>query len=159
MDLNLIFLLITSASFGAIIGKILDAFLLTKMSEKYERKKWLREVKLEAFAKLSEEILSLGLKQGNFNNPWKFKSLGSKAFLFIEDETLIDEIKEFIEAVAKLSMGDTGVTIDSSEEFKLKIANGKITGKKELKLGIAVEHLEKRAVSIVLKLREELKKA
>lgn len=107
---------------------------------------------------MSEEILSLGLKQGNFNNPWKFKSLGSKAFLFIEDETLIDEIKEFIEAVAKLSMGDTGVTIDSSEEFKLKIANGKITGK-ELKLGIAVEHLEKRAVSIVLKLREELKKA
>ena len=61
-------------------------------TDKNERRRWLRQSKLEAFSSLSEELLSLGLKEGYFDNPWRFKSLGSKAILLLEDKNLISEI-------------------------------------------------------------------
>jgi hypothetical protein len=66
---TLILAVIASAAFGAVLGKILDAFLLSRVNERVERKRWLRQGKFESFTNLSEEILALGLKKDIFDDP------------------------------------------------------------------------------------------
>lgn len=51
-SLAIIGTVIGSAAFGAVAGKLLDAFILMRISDKYERKKWLRQTKIEAFTQL-----------------------------------------------------------------------------------------------------------
>jgi hypothetical protein len=60
MEENLIFIgtVIGSASFGAITGKLIDIFLLSRINEKIEKTKWLRQEKLKVFSELSQEITS-----------------------------------------------------------------------------------------------------
>ena len=44
--------IVGSAAFGAVAGKLLEAYILTPIVDKYERKKWLRQTKIEAFTNL-----------------------------------------------------------------------------------------------------------
>ncbi|MHB2148092.1 hypothetical protein ACX8XP_03450 [Calditrichota bacterium LG25] len=46
---SFILAIIGSAAFGAVVGKFLDAFLLSNITERNEKKRWLRQTKLEAF--------------------------------------------------------------------------------------------------------------
>lgn len=87
--LSLIGMIIGSAAFGALLGKLLDAFLLSPKNAELDRKRWLRENKLEAFTQIIEEMLSLGLKKGFHNDPWKFKSLAAKAILLFGRVTVL----------------------------------------------------------------------
>ncbi|MBE0433495.1 hypothetical protein IBX73_08525 [candidate division WOR-3 bacterium] len=96
---TLILSVVGSAAFGAVVGKIVDAFLLSRVNERFERGKWLRQVKFEAFANLSEEILAWGIKSGVADNPWRFRALGAGAILLIEDKNLINEINGLISDV------------------------------------------------------------
>ncbi len=158
MDSNTFILaIIGSAAFGAVLGKILDAFLISKITEENEKKRWLRQAKLEAFSNLSEEILSLGFKKGYFDNPWKFKSLGSKTILLLDDEDLVNEISEFIKNISRLSQGDTQVESNIPDDFSIEIDDGLKAGKKEFEKGVAIEQLEKKAESIVLKLGKNIR--
>ncbi len=122
-----------------------------------KKKRWLRQTKLEAFSNLSEEILSLGLKKGYFEDPWRFKSLRSKAILLLDDRDLVNEISEFIHDIFMLSQGNTQVELNMPDDFNIETDNGRKAGKKELEKGIAVDHLEKKAESIVLKLGENIR--
>lgn len=51
-----------NAAFGAIATKVVDTFILSKVNNKIDQKRWIRQSKLEAYAKLSQEILSIDLK-------------------------------------------------------------------------------------------------
>ena len=58
---------ISAVGIGAVIAKLLDIFLLEKMSRESERVRWIRDHKLDAFSLVSKELLSLGLNQEDQN--------------------------------------------------------------------------------------------
>ncbi|MHB2148093.1 hypothetical protein ACX8XP_03455 [Calditrichota bacterium LG25] len=97
------------------------------------------------------------MKKGYFEDPWRFKSLSSKAILLLDDRDLVNEISEFIHDIFMLSQGNTQVELNMPDDFNIETDNGRKTGKKEFEKGIAVDHLEKKAESIVLKLGENIR--
>jgi hypothetical protein len=155
---TLILAVVSSAAFGAVLGKILDAFLLSHINEKIEKKRWLRETKFESFAKLSEEILALGLKERVFDDPWRFKGLGAKAVLLIEDQTLVNEINNFINDLSQMSAGITKVESNIPDDFVVELSDGKKLGKKHIEKGFLVSILEKKGDSIVEKLGIDIRR-
>ena len=47
-----------SALVGAVVTKIVDTLISSKINNKIEQNKWIRNTKLELFSKLTEDILS-----------------------------------------------------------------------------------------------------
>jgi hypothetical protein len=151
--------IIGSAAFGAIAGKLIEAFLLTPIVDKYERKKWLRQARIEAYSKLIEEILSLGLQSGVADNPWQFRAISSKAILLIEDNSLVKEIGNLITDIYKLTYDPSSiVTSNLPENFSIDLPGGEKATKKDLERGIAIDTIEKEALSLANKLGEELRR-
>ncbi len=96
ITLALVGTVIGSATFGAIVGKLLDAFLISKINQNIEKSKWLREMKLIEFSKLSQELSSLGFESETMEDEYKFYSVASKSLLLLNDKTLKKEIQDFI---------------------------------------------------------------
>lgn len=155
---TLVLTVIGSASFGAVAGKFLEAFVLSPITDKYEKRKWLRNSKIEAYTILSEEILSLGAKSFVHDDPWRFGSLAAKTIILLEDDELIKEINEFIQELYKINSG-TSKTVESNlpDDFSIKLPDGKIATKKHLERGIALDHMQKEALEITKKLAKDLK--
>lgn len=135
--------IVGSATFGAVIGKVMDAFLLAKINNAYEKKKWLRQAKLEAFTELSQELLSLGLKSEVFDDEWRFRALTARAMLLIENEkNLIEKIRSFISIL--------------TEENRKNRNIGDVAAMAEK--GLVLNDLNIRALEIVKSLKDELNK-
>ena len=158
---TLIVAIIGSAAFGAVAGKLLEAFVLAPKIHRYERKKWLRQTKIEAFSMLAEEILSLGTKKMVFDVPWRFRGLAAKAILLLEDNKLIQEINYFIEELYKINTCISKmVKANLPDDFSAEMPNGKRVTKKDekdIEKGIALDIMEKNALGIVKKLGENLR--
>jgi len=151
--------IVGSAAFGAIAGKLLEAYLLAPIADKYERKKWLRQTKIEAFTKLNEEMLSLGLRSGVSDDRWRFLSLASKTILLLEDNELIDEIQKFIDDLYQINTNlSSMVTSNLPDNFTVELPSGKIAAKEHIERGMAVDSMEKEAIKISKRLGEDLKK-
>lgn len=144
--------IIGSASFGAIVGKFLDAFLLSRVNYNFERKKLLRQNRIDAFTVLTEELLSLGINKDPFKNPWKFRAVCSKAILLIEDIELRKEINDFLYDVCLIGNGLSEIKTTLPDDFKIRLRNGKEASIKHVQIGFEVEVMEKRALEIVNKL-------
>jgi len=140
--------IIGSAAFGAVIGKFLDAFVLSRINDKYERKKWLRQIKIEAFTQLNEELLSLGVKGQLHDDPWRFRALAAKAILLLDDPILIKDIYNFIDELYKINSGLSVAVSNLPEEFSIELPSGAKATKKDLEGGFALNELEKQAISI-----------
>jgi len=139
---ELIVAIVGSATFGAIIGKAMDAFLLAKINNEYEKRKWLRQAKLEAFTDLSQEILSLGLKNGLYDDEWRFKALAAKTMLLIEDKSLVEKIDSFINILSEETLKDR----DTTDVVSM------------VERGLVLQGLKSEALSIVESLKTELNK-
>lgn len=94
--------LISAVGVGALITKLMDVLWLQKVVHQNEHKKWLREQRLEAYSELTEELLSLGKKQGTREDPFKGYALVAKTTLLVEDERLAIELEEFFTNVSNL---------------------------------------------------------
>jgi len=140
--------IIGSAAFGAVIGKFLDAFVLSRINDKYERKKWLRQIKIEAFTQLTEELLSLGVKGQLHDDPWRFRALAAKAILLLDDPILIKDIYNFIDELYKINSGLSVAVSNLPEEFSIELPSGAKATKKDLEKGFALNELEKQTISI-----------
>ena len=140
--------IIGSAAFGAVIGKFLDAFVLSRINDKYERKKWLRQIKIEAFTQLTEELLSLGVKGQLHDDPWRFRALAAKAILLLDDPILIKDIYNFIDELYKINSGLSVAVSNLPEEFSIELPSGAKATKKDLEMGFALNELEKQTISI-----------
>ena len=156
-SLTIIGTIIGSAAFGAVAGKLLDGFVLSRISDKYERKKWLRQIKIDAFTQLTEEMLSLGVKGQVHDDPWGFRALAAKAILLLDDQMLIKNIQIFIDQLYKLNTGLSVAISNLPEDFSVKLPSGSMATKKDLEKGIAINEMEKQAINIANALGKNLR--
>lgn len=156
--INIILIVSTSAAFATLIGRILDAFLLNRINDKYERIRWLRQTKFESFAKISEEILSLGFHSLVQDNLWKFRALSVQAILLIEDRQLKKDIDEIIEEINKIANGtSTLVKSNLPDDFYMELPDGTKLTKKNFEDGYAINIIEKKAFVILESLGKDLR--
>jgi len=107
--------LVGAFGLGAIIIKIMDALWINKIIENSEKKKWLRDNRLKCFSELSGYILSLGLKEDIYDNPFKLYAKIASSMLLINDERLVSEIDNFVVRLDKMHAGN----INEDEKHKL----------------------------------------
>lgn len=96
VSLSLLGQVAKTAAFGAIAGKVIDTLVLSKMNHKMDQKKWIRQAKLEAFTKLSQEILSIDETNFAIEEQRKMKEYATKAILLLDDKRLINKIDDYI---------------------------------------------------------------
>lgn len=156
-NLTIAVTVIGSASFGAVAGKLLDAFVLSHISDKYEKKKWLRQTKIEAFTKLTEEMLSLGIKGQLFDDPWQFRALAAKAILLLDDPKLIKDINIFIDELYKINTGLSAAVSNLPNDFSIELPSGTKATKKDFEKGFALNEMEKQAMHIAKELGDNLR--
>lgn len=150
--------IVGSAAFGAVAGKLLEAYILTPIVDKYERKKWLRQTKIEAFTKLIEEMLSLGLRSSVHDDRWLFQAIATKTILLLDDEELIDDIAKFIDDLYTMNTNLSAiVTSNLPDDFTYELPSGKIGTKEQLEKGLAIDVMEKDAIKIAKRLGKNLK--
>jgi len=157
-SLSIVGTIIGSAAFGAVAGKLLDAFILSRVSDKYERKKWLRQTKIEAFTQLTEQMLSLGIKGQLHDDPLRFRALAAKAILLLEDPILIKNIYIFIDELYQINTGLSAAISNLPEDFSIELPSGAKATKKHFEKGFALNEMEKQAINIANKLGENLRK-
>lgn len=130
---------------GAIATKLLDIVWLQRSLRESERRKWLRERKLEVYSDLSAELLSLGKNSDLRNDAFKGYALASKAILLTEDDKLANEIERFFTWLANM-FKEAAMPIDSPDK------------KPEEELEGAYEQLYKESRRLVKELRKSLHK-
>ncbi len=131
--------------FGALAIKILDIVWLQRAIRDSERKKWLREKRLEAYTELTKEILSLGQCRGSRENAFNGYALASEAILLVENEELAFRIEKFFTMITNLYMEALKEENDPSK-------------KTENHLEGAYEIVVKESKNLVLELRKSLHK-
>ncbi|PLY05945.1 MAG: hypothetical protein C0625_11485 [Arcobacter sp.] len=77
----------TNILVGSITTKVFDAIVTTKLTQKQEKKKWIRDKKLNLFYQLSENILTINCNN-IFEKQKTIKELSSKIILLTEDKNL-----------------------------------------------------------------------
>ncbi len=153
---TLIGTIIGSATFGAIVGKILDAFLISKINQNIERSKWLREMKLIEFSKLSQELSSLGFENETMKDEFKFYSIASTSLLLLDDENLKKELQEFIKNFTTFIKYDYPIIMKHNNEVENTLGNGAVVGEKEVIAGDKLLEYQSKAFDIINKLNENL---
>lgn len=93
-----VFTLVNSVAGNAIVGslatKLFDSLVTSKFSQKNDKKKWIREKKLNLFSNLSEEILTIDCD--NLEEKRKvINELSSKIILLSEDKSLNRNLKNY----------------------------------------------------------------
>ncbi|OCH29855.1 hypothetical protein A6E13_19640 [Aliivibrio fischeri] len=127
--------LLAAVGAGAIFTKVIDIVWLQKVMRNHERDKWLRNEKLAAYSELSKLILSFGKESEVFKDPFKGHAISARAILLITDESLIKDIRVFIDGV--------------NSQFKQHQTSGSKDG---------LDVLINQSQSIIEQLREDLRK-
>lgn len=110
--------LATAFGFGALAIKILDIIWLQDVLQKSERKKWLRDRRLESYADVLAEILTLGTAIGSRKASYKGIHLSAKAMLLVDDEEFSIEIRQFFIDLERLDKECTSTEAKTPEEEK-----------------------------------------
>jgi hypothetical protein len=153
-----------SASFGAVVGRMLDAFLLARINARQQRERWLREARFKAFSELAAELNSLGFRSEVADNPWRFMGIAASAELLIPDGELVAEIRKFVDDVYALQHLDgssvkvNGRVVEpgSAEEKamrqRMKCDDPTVNPMRAIEKGVWIQALEGRAQTIVRRL-------
>lgn len=113
LNLTLLSSVAKSALVGAVATKLVDTFVSTKINNKMEQNKWLRNTKLELFSKLTEDILSMG----NENVDEQLRQINktsAKIILLLNDRKLTNKIETYTSTLVKLK---STRRIESSMDF------------------------------------------
>jgi hypothetical protein len=95
LNITLLTSVAKSAFIGAVATKLVDTLISTKINNKVEQGKWLRNTKLELFSKLTEDILSM--EYSNVDGQLReIKKTSAKIILLINDKRLTDKIENYI---------------------------------------------------------------
>lgn len=84
----------TNILVGSVTTKIFDSIITTRIVQKQEKNRWLREKKLNLFSQLSEEILSIDCKN-LINKQKNITEITSKIVLLIEDKELKTNLNNY----------------------------------------------------------------
>ena len=93
--------LLGAIGIGAIVTKILDVVWLQRMMRESDRRKWLRESRLRAYAVLARQLLAHGPWSGP-EEPTELFSVAAEAMLLADDEQMAQEIQDFLRSVMAL---------------------------------------------------------
>ena len=94
-----------SAFVGAIATKLVDTLISTKINNKIEQNKWLRNTKLELFSKLTEDILILDNE--NFHSQIiEIKRSSARIILLVNDKKLEIKLEDFLNRLNRFSQND-----------------------------------------------------
>jgi len=85
----------SNALFGTIATKLIDSMISSKISQKQDRKKWLREKRLSVFSSLNDEISSITC-ENLIEKKQTVKSIISQLVLLIEDKKLINTLNNYV---------------------------------------------------------------
>ncbi len=83
-----------NAIIGSLTTKLFDSIITSKFTQKNDKKKWIREKKLNLFSQLSEEVLSINCENLE-NKQKKIKEISSKIILLSEDKSLKTNLKNY----------------------------------------------------------------
>lgn len=105
LNVTLLTSIAKSALVGAVATKLVDTFVSSKINNKTEHNKWLRNTKLELFSKLTEDILLL--ESENFQIQIKeIKRSISKIILLVNDKKLENKLEDFLNRLNRFSQND-----------------------------------------------------
>ena len=79
---------------GSITTKIFDSVVTTKLTQKQEKKKWIRDKKLNLFSQLSENILTINC-DNLLEKKLQIKEVSSKIILLTEDDSLRTNLQNY----------------------------------------------------------------
>lgn len=85
----------SNALFGTIATKLIDSVISSKISQKQDSKKWLREKKLNAFSNLSDEVVTITCENLT-EKKVIIRTIISKLVLLIEDKKLINTLNNYM---------------------------------------------------------------
>lgn len=91
-----------SALVGAVVTKIVDTLISSKINNKIEQNKWIRNTKLELFSKLTEDILSTDSTNISIQLR-EIKKHQQKIVLLINDRKLSDKIENYTNVLMKFN--------------------------------------------------------
>uniref|UniRef100_UPI0040481254 hypothetical protein n=1 Tax=Aliarcobacter sp. TaxID=2321116 RepID=UPI0040481254 len=103
LNITLLTAVAKSAIVGAVATKIVDTLISTKINNKIEQGKWLRNTKLELFSKLTEDVLSTDYSNLQIQIR-EIKKTSAKIILLINDKKLSNKIEVYINNLNKLSI-------------------------------------------------------
>lgn len=92
----------SAVGFGALIAKIIDIVWLQRAIHKAEKKKWLREQRLRVYAKLAEEVLSMGKSMNSREDAFSGYALAAEAVLLADNEKLANDIEHFFTMLSNI---------------------------------------------------------
>ncbi|MBU3015821.1 hypothetical protein KO488_13720 [Poseidonibacter lekithochrous] len=84
----------TNIVIGSVTTKIFDTVITSRLTQKQEKNKWLREKKLNLFSQLSEKILTINC-QNIADNRIHIKEISSKIMLLTEDINLQKNLQNY----------------------------------------------------------------
>ena len=90
-----------SALVGAVATKLVDTFISTKINNKIEQNKWLRNTKLELFSNLIDDMYLLN--QENFDEKIvQIRRNIAKIILVLNDKKLSTNLEKYLERLNQL---------------------------------------------------------
>jgi len=134
------------------VGKLLDVWQESRRARQ-EHRVWLRGARMEAFGKLSEELLSFGLKSRVFDDIWAFRAVAARAELLIDDADLLGDVRGLISDLYDVNaQGLTRAETQVSDDFTFTFSDGTTLSKPDIERGVYFTRLEKRADELVARL-------
>lgn len=108
-----------NAIIGTIITKTIDTLIVSKINRRMEEKRWLRDKKLDLFANLSEELLTLD--NSNLENSLRnIKRSFSRLILLLDDKKIISQIDSYVQTINSKKIDDKEINrISLSLIYKL----------------------------------------
>jgi|GEM_PF-1323672 len=96
VGMNLLGQVAKTAVVSAVSSKVVDTLITSKLNQKSDHTKWLRETKLQLFTQISQEILSFDVEKSNAQEERNLKEICAKTVMVLDDKKLIYKIEEFI---------------------------------------------------------------
>lgn len=137
--------LLSAVGIGALLTKILDIVWLQRSLRESEKRKWLRDKRLNAYTAVTKEILSLGKELKTREDPFNGYSLAAESILLADNEELANEIEVLFTNISNLYKEAT-----RSEDDPEKKSEEHLEG--------AYNLVVKKSRSLVEKLRQSIQK-
>ena len=144
---------LSGTALATVLGKLIDLWWLEPKKLKAERLRWLREVRLQAYASLSEELLSMGVKSRVWENYQLFRAKAARAELLTDDAQLLQDLRELSKDLFLWSIGKShGVEVLNFPEGSVRLPDGTPITRKDVERVEEYGDLEKRANDLVVRL-------
>lgn len=87
---------VKTAAFGAIAGKLFDSFVLSKINNNTDQRRWLRQTKLETYSCFCDKILNAHIGKLSNDDFGQLRANATKSILLIDDKKLITTINSYL---------------------------------------------------------------